>query len=670
MSPLHLTPAVVWSLLGETLHEWYEDRAPRLGAALAYYTVFAMAPGLILIIALTALVLGKAAAQSQIIGEMQDLVGVAGAQVIRAAIESAGSAGSSLHTTALGAITLVFGLWGVFGELQDALNTIWGVTARPGRGVFGIIKARFWSFTVVVGVGFLLLVSLAASAWLAALAKFFSEQLPLPAAVMQVANALLSFAVIGLMFAVIYRLLPDVRLAWRNVWIGAAVTALLFTLGKALFGLYLGRSAVTSVYGAAGSFVVILLWIYYSAQVFFFGAEFTKVYSRRFGVVVVPDPAAVPRRPRRGRRRAWTAANARCARGGGAVAIRARGNSAARDGAAGLAEGLMDRTTPMESNDEILDDPAATLALLKLDAVVGVKALFDSGGALVAMGITCALCPSTVDDSFAPGIGRRLDGWANQDLDVGLITSLAPNLQPIADLLRVDVPTVKKVLTSWGPGKYDAELDKDGKAFRPDGKPAATLSRPPSGWWGRTSPRGGFRVGHVLECLRRRDPDARGGQVRRRPPQGPATVPRRRPLRVLEHPGQAGPDHAEARPRSTSTSLRSRRHRRPRAATTRPRRRGASALFTGKARCATCHVPPLFTEPGHNLHAPADIGIDSFQADRSPTRAYRTAPLRDSGPTRRAASTTTAASPRGRRSRALRPVLQAGADRGGEDRAR
>jgi membrane protein len=292
--PPRLTPTVVWSLLDETLHEWYEDRAPRLGAALAYYTVFALAPGLILIIALTALVLGEAAAQSQIIGEMQDLVGVAGAEAIRAAIESAGSAGSSLHATVLGVITLVFGLWGVFGELQDALNTIWGVTTRPGRGVFGIIKARFWSFTVVVGVGFLLLVSLAASAWLAAFGRFFSGLLPLPAAVMQMANALLSFVVIALMFAVIYRLLPDVRLAWRNVWVGAVVTALLFTLGKSLIGLYLGRSAAASVYGAAGSFVVILLWIYYSAQVFFFGAEFTKVYARRFGAIVVPDPTAVP----------------------------------------------------------------------------------------------------------------------------------------------------------------------------------------------------------------------------------------------------------------------------------------------------------------------------------------------------------------------------------------
>jgi membrane protein len=288
-----LTPRVVWSLLGETLFEWYEDRAPRLGAALAYYTVFALAPGLIVIIALAALLLGKEAAQGQIMNEVQDLVGLAGAQAVRAAIESARSASGSLVATGLGVITLLFGLWGVFGELQDALNTIWGVTTRPGRGVIGVIKERFWSFTMVVGIGFLLLVSLATSAWLAAVGKFFSRLLPLPAAVMETTNALLSFVIITLMFAMIYKLLPDVKLAWRNVWAGAAVAALLFTIGKSLIGLYLGRSTVASVYGAAGSLVVILLWTYYSAQIVFFGAEFTKVYSRRFGAVVVLDPTAV-----------------------------------------------------------------------------------------------------------------------------------------------------------------------------------------------------------------------------------------------------------------------------------------------------------------------------------------------------------------------------------------
>jgi membrane protein len=276
---------VVWSLLRETVFEWYEDRAPRLGAALAFYTVFALAPGLIVIIALAALLLGHEAAQGQIIDQVQDLIGVAGAQAIQAAIESARSAGS-LVATGLGVLTLLFGLWGVFGELQDALNTILGVTARPWRGVIGAVKERFWSFAMVVGIGFLLLVSLAGSAWLAAVGKFFAQSSPLPVAVMETANALLSFVTITLMFAVIYKLLPDVKITWQNVWVGAAVTALLFTIGKSLIGLYLGRSTVASVYGAAGSLIVILLWIYYSAQVVFFGAEFTKVYSRHFGTRV------------------------------------------------------------------------------------------------------------------------------------------------------------------------------------------------------------------------------------------------------------------------------------------------------------------------------------------------------------------------------------------------
>jgi membrane protein len=298
-----LTPRAVWALLGETFVEWYEDRAPRLGAALAFYTVFALAPGLIFIIALAALLLGTEAAQGQIISHIESLAGNAGSQAARAAIASARTAGVSLLATGLGAVTLLFGLWGVFGELQDALNTIWGVTIPPTRGVIGVIKKRFWSAAMVVGIGFLLLVSLVASAWLAALGKFFSRLLPLPVAAMETANALLSFVVITFMFAVIYKLLPDVRIAWRNVWTGAAVTAVLFTIGKSLIGLYLGRSTVASVYGAAGSLIVILLWVYYSAQIVFFGAEFTKVYTRRFGAVAVAERTAakVEMRPRSNR---------------------------------------------------------------------------------------------------------------------------------------------------------------------------------------------------------------------------------------------------------------------------------------------------------------------------------------------------------------------------------
>ena len=284
---------MIWALLRETCSEWYDDRAPRLGAALAFYTVFALAPGLVLVIALAALLLGREAAQGQIISQVEDLAGVAGAEAVRATIESARNAGGSLLATSLGVVTLLFGLWGVFGELQDALNMIWRVPSGPSRGLFGVVKKRLWSFTMVVGIGFLLLVSLAASAWLAALGKFFSGLLPMPATVMEAMNAVLSFVVITFMFALIYKLLPDVKLAWRNVWTGAAVTAVLFTIGKTMIGLYLGRSTVASVYGAAGSLIVVLLWVYYSAQIVFFGAEFTKVYSRRTGVA--PSVA----RPRR-----------------------------------------------------------------------------------------------------------------------------------------------------------------------------------------------------------------------------------------------------------------------------------------------------------------------------------------------------------------------------------
>ena len=273
--PPRLTPAVVWSLLGETLYEWYEDRAPRLGAALAYYTVFALAPGLIVIIAVTALVLGKAAAQGQIITEVQDLVGVAGAQAIGAAIESAGSAGSSLYATSLGLITLVFGLWGVFGELQDALNTIWGVTTKPGRGVLGIIKARFWSFTVVVGVGFLLLVSLTVSTGISGLRERVAERYASLVGLIGALDVLASLVIVSLLFALIYRYMPARRTPWRIVVAGGVLTALLFDLGRWAIGLYLAHSTQPSAYGAAASFAALLLWLYYTAQIFLFGAEFT-----------------------------------------------------------------------------------------------------------------------------------------------------------------------------------------------------------------------------------------------------------------------------------------------------------------------------------------------------------------------------------------------------------
>jgi hypothetical protein len=274
-----------------------------------------------------------------------------------------------------------------------------------------------------------------------------------------------------------------------------------------------------------------------------------------------------------------------------------------------------------------LDDPATTIALLKLNAVVGVTAITGSDGGVKSMGIQCALCHSTVDDSFAPGIGRRLDGWANRDLNVGMIVSLAPNLRPFTDLLGVDVDTVKKVLTSWGPGRFDAELDKDGKAFRPDGKQAGTLIPPAFGlagvnlhtWTGFGSvPYWNAYVGasemHGAGTFfdkRLDDKDqypvaAKSGAADTR-----ATPDRLTPELAALHIYQLSIPAPKAPAGSFDTAAFER----------------GKALFSGTAKCATCHVPPLFTEPGNNLHAPSEVGVDSFQADRSPTHMYRTAPL-------------------------------------------
>jgi membrane protein len=281
-----------WRLLRETASDWYQDRAQRLGAALAFYTLFALAPGLVVLIPLTAVFVGRQAAQTHIVDQIDSLIGRPGAEAIEATIVSAREEGAGV--TVIVVITLVFGLWWVFGELQDALNTIWGVTSRPGRGFLVILRERFWSFTLVVGIGFLLLVSLAVSAWLAALGEFFTHRLPAPALVLEAVNVVISFCVITFLFGMIFKLLPDVSVAWRDVWLGAALTSLLFALGKSVIGLYLGRTTIGSAYGAAGSLVVILLWVYYSAQILFFGAEFTKVWARRRGVRAVPTAAAVP----------------------------------------------------------------------------------------------------------------------------------------------------------------------------------------------------------------------------------------------------------------------------------------------------------------------------------------------------------------------------------------
>jgi membrane protein len=283
----------MWPLLRATLNDWYEDRAQRIGAALAYYTIFALAPGLVIVMALAGLMLGPGA-ESQIMGQIRELIGEQGATAIEATIRSARNETLGATGTALALVPLVFGLWGVFGELQDGLNTIWGVTPKPGRRMRDILKERFWSFAMVVGTGFVLLVSLVLSAWLAAVGTYVGGLLPAPAAGLEALNFVISFVVITGSFALIFKLLPDVRIAWRDVWLGAAVTSLFFTVGKFLIGLYLGKSAVASAYGAAGSLVIIVVWVYYSAQILLLGAEFTKVWTKRRGSGFVPERTAVP----------------------------------------------------------------------------------------------------------------------------------------------------------------------------------------------------------------------------------------------------------------------------------------------------------------------------------------------------------------------------------------
>lgn len=285
-------PRAVWHLLKEAAADWSHDRAPRLGAALAYYTVFSLVPFLVVIIAVIGLVFGEDAARSAILSQIGTLVGEQSEAAIKDMIQRADQPSTGLFATAVAIVTLLVGASGVFGQLQDALNTVWGVEPKEGRGVWGFIKDRFLSFVAVLGTGFLLLVSLILSSALAALGTWFSGLLPLPEFMMQIMNFVLSFLVITGLFALIFKVLPDARVAWRDVWVGAALTAGLFTIGKFALGLYLGKSNVASAYGAAGSLVLVLLWVYYSAQILLYGAEFTQVYANRLGERIVPTPDA------------------------------------------------------------------------------------------------------------------------------------------------------------------------------------------------------------------------------------------------------------------------------------------------------------------------------------------------------------------------------------------
>jgi membrane protein len=284
----------VRALFGEAFTGWREHKASNMAAALAYYTVFSLAPILVISIAVAGLVFGQEAAEGNIVGQISGLIGRESALALEAMIAAARAPSSSIAATALGIATLLFGATGVFGELQDSLNTVWGVKPKPGRGFIRLLKTRFISFTMVLGIGFLLLVSLVVSAVISALGAWVSSLLPLPELVMQAINLTVSIAVVALLFAMIFRFLPDVEIGWRDVWVGALFTAVLFGIGKLAIGLYLGKSSLASSYGAAGALVVILVWVYYSAQILFFGAELTRAWAYQHGSRIAPDADAMP----------------------------------------------------------------------------------------------------------------------------------------------------------------------------------------------------------------------------------------------------------------------------------------------------------------------------------------------------------------------------------------
>ena len=281
------------NLVKESVSEWSEDKAARLAASLAYYTVFSIPPLLIITLAIAGQVFDAQDAQARLVNQISGLVGPDGAEAIETMIENSDQPGESLAAALISLAVLIFGASGVFGQLQDALNTMWEVAPKPGRGILGTLKDRFFSFTMVLGIAFLLLVSLIISSALAALDEFVLGLLPGIELLLQILSHVISFAVTAALFALIFKIVPDVEVAWRDVWVGAVVTAALFEIGKFAIGYYLGNSAPASTYGAAGSLVVVLLWVYYSAQILFFGAEFTQVYANKYGSRIVADEDAV-----------------------------------------------------------------------------------------------------------------------------------------------------------------------------------------------------------------------------------------------------------------------------------------------------------------------------------------------------------------------------------------
>ncbi len=282
----------VLTILKQTVTDWNRDKAPRLGAALAFYSVLSLAPLLVIVLAIAGSFFGEEAARGEIVMQIEGMVGRQGAKAIEDLIAHSHYRREGRLAAALGTITLLVGASGVFGELQDSMNTIWKVQAKPGRGIWNIIRERFLSFAMVLGTAFLLIVSLVASAVLAALGKYMANALQGYDRIFSLLEMAVSFIVLTILFGLIFKVVPDVKIGWRDTFLGAILTALLFTLGKFLLGVYIGRSGIASSYGAAGSLVVLVVWIYYSAQILYLGAELTQAFTHHFRPRVPPSDNA------------------------------------------------------------------------------------------------------------------------------------------------------------------------------------------------------------------------------------------------------------------------------------------------------------------------------------------------------------------------------------------
>jgi len=270
-------------LLVQAWKEWNDDNAPRLGAALAYYTILSIAPLLVIVIAIAGLIFGREAVQGQLYVQIQGLVGNQGARAIETMIAGSSNIGHGLIAAITGTVALVLGATTVVIEIRNDLNIVWDVPGKQNTGVTGLLKDKSSALVIILGCGFILLVSLVVSAGVAALGTFFAGVLTVPTALIEGVNFVVSIAVITGVFVLLFKFIPDVRLEWGDVLVGAAFTAVLFTIGKFALGMYLGKASFGSTFGAAGSLVIVLVWVYYSAQILFFGAEFTQVYAREHG---------------------------------------------------------------------------------------------------------------------------------------------------------------------------------------------------------------------------------------------------------------------------------------------------------------------------------------------------------------------------------------------------